>query len=57
METGGWDESRDGTLHDEVAAEVEEAVRHAEESPYPDRATLSEHRYAGFDGGPEWPDA
>ena len=52
METAGWDEGSDRAMLEEIRAEIEEAVRFAEESAYPDKATLAEQRFAGGDGGP-----
>ncbi len=42
----GWTDEEDGALRAEVAAVVEDAVRRAEESPWPDPTTLLDGVYA-----------
>ena len=46
MESGLWSEEEECRMLAEIEAEIEEAVRFAEESPYPDPATIHEGVYA-----------
>ena len=46
MDEGVWSEEDERRMLDEIANEINEAVRFAEESPYPDPATIHEKLYA-----------